>query len=208
MEQGYDNRPIEVFTNLYFDSIEKNNSDEFFSFLSKYGMDDQDFLEEMICLSRLSFTLFVKYLRNCFPMVINNFRNSLISQELKNVVESLRSRSGHSIIVGEINCIPYLNLKSYVTRMPGNNILVVENVSSILNGNCKKPLAIAVNGDCLLKGIDKSRFVPGVPVLISNNKNGCFLPSFLDPSVNPIYMVQDIAQGVICVRNNPCEIDF
>lgn len=208
MEHGYDNGPIGMFVDLYFESIEKNNADEYFSFLSNYGLNDKGLLEEMIGQSRLSFTLFVKYLKTLCPRVLKNFRNNLVTQELKKVIEMLRSRNGLSVIVGEINNVSYLNLKSYVSSLPRNNILVVDSVSSLLYGNGKKPFVIAINGDCLLKGFDKSKIVPGVPVLISNNKNGCFLPSFLDPSINPIYMVQDIAEGVICVRNRPCEIVF
>lgn len=209
MEQGYNNKPAEELANLYFESIEKNNSDEFFSFLSKYGMDDKDLLEEMICQSSLSFTLFVDYLKSYTPIVLDNFRNGLVSQELKKVVALLHSRTGTSVIVGEINLIPHLNLKSYVNRLPRHNILVVERVSVLyLNAKSKKPSVIAINGDWLLKGIDKKRIVPGVPIVVSNNKNGCFLPSFLDPKVNPIFMTQDIAEGVVCVRNNPCEIDI
>jgi hypothetical protein len=197
---GYNNGPLDVLTDLYFDSIENNNSDELLSFLSRYGLVNKDLIENIIVRSRFCFISFILSLKGIYPRVFKNFRNSLISQELKKVIEMLRSREGLSVIVGETTDLPYLGLRSYLADLPKGNVLVAYPVTRYCPRDLKNPLAIFIDGNYLSKGVGKEEIKPGIPVLISPNTNGCYVPSNINPKKNRIIMTQDSFDGVDCIK--------
>jgi hypothetical protein len=202
LDGGY-NREISInFKNLYYRSVGKYEITEFAEYMSYFGFPSEKELRQLIKLSKCDFKTFVYLVEGRYWQVLINIRNEIMSEKLKKLLEGLNRRGRYSVIVGETSNIPFINIESFLIDHQLSNVDVCGNFKRIFLLDPYIESMVLIDGNYLVNKIDRNeKITPGVPVFISKINKGLYLPNVINPALNHVYMVDELAEGTVTVKD-------
>jgi len=199
LKGGYNNEPLNSLELLYRKTITDIGMESLInlsSFLAEYGFKDKNKLYEVWYESGLCFFSFIELLNKKYNMVFQNFRKSMMSDWLLELIQKFKTRQDNTVIVGETNDVQLLNIKSYLES--DSKILVVDDVSFVYSKTDQNISFVAIDGSMLRRGFDLDIRL-GIPIYISELNKGFFFPTSLNNIVEYGYMTDDMVEGPKCV---------
>lgn len=190
--------PLNILDHLYYETIVTLNIEKLYEFMAEYGFKNRDKLIDLWAKSELSFNKFLKLLKSKHKRIFKKLNLSILGKNLIEVLEKLNKRQGKTIIVGGSKNIPLFYIQLCIDDA-SQNIMVVDDASYIHLDNESHPLLLVINGIMLNERFD-FEIPEGIPIIISESKNGIYLPSWINPIKNTVLMTVEMSDRNIWVN--------